>query len=308
MKCIICDGEDFKLKFSGRDLLHDLDGNFQLFECKNCKLVTLDPKLTDDEFEKYYPNDYLSFPLSIETEKNLFKKIDRQFGVNKRVNRILKKEKKSGKILDIGCATGIFLNEMKNKGWDCYGVEPNNFAANYGKEYFDLNIINKPFEQTNFLNSFFDVVTMWDVLEHVENPDLVAKELYRILKPDGLLVVSMPNSDSIECKIFGKYWAGWDIPRHNNIFDSKNINNYFSKYNLYSEGISSFTGRHGVIVLSINFYLNQKKYPKKIKKIINLVIKSTIARVITYPYYMIIDRLNKSSIMTLFIRKRKFDL
>jgi len=304
MKCINCKGDNFQLKFIGRDLLLDLDGNFQLFECKGCKLVTLQPKLSENDLEKYYPEEYLSFPLSINKEKKILKKIDRQFGVAKRVKRVIQKEKNPGKILDIGCATGIFLNEMQKKGWECFGVEPNNFAATYGKENFKLNIVNKTFEKTKFSDSFFDVITMWDVLEHVENPDLVVRELNRILKPGGLLVISMPNSDSLECKIFGKYWAGWDIPRHCNIFNAKNAVSFFSIYDIYPEEISSFTGRHGVLVLSLNFYMNQKKISKKIKKIVNLFIKSPIARGITYPYYMIIDRLNLSSIMTLFLRRR----
>ena len=304
MKCIICGSEDFVLKFTGRDLLLNLQVDFHLYECKKCKLVTLEPKLSADELDKYYPKEYISFPLSIGSERNIFRKIDRQFGVDKRVARILRKQKIPGKILDIGCATGVFLNEMKNKGWESYGIEPNAFAANYAKDQFGLKITNKSFEESNFSGSYFDVITMWDVLEHVINPDWVLHEVYRILKPNGLLVISMPNSDSIDRKIFGKYWAGWDIPRHNNVFNSKNINSYLSKFNFHLEEISSFTGRHGVLVLSINFYLNKKKQSEKVKRIINFIIKSIIIRVLTYPYFMIIDRFNKSSIMTLFARKK----
>lgn len=304
MKCIVCESEDFFRKFTGRDLLLNLERDFHLFECKKCKLVTLEPKLSADELEKFYPKEYISFPLSISSERNIFSKIDRQFGVDKRVARILRKQKIPGKILDIGCATGVFLNEMKNKGWESYGIEPNAFAANYAKDQFGLKITNISFEESNFSGSFFDVITMWDVLEHVISPDWVLQEIYRILKPNGLLVISMPNSDSIDRKIFGKYWAGWDIPRHNNVFNSKNINSYLSKFNFHLEEISSFTGRHGVLVLSINFYLNKKKQSEKVKRIINIIIKSIFVRALTYPYFMIIDRFNKSSIMTLFARKK----
>jgi len=304
MKCIVCESEDFVLKFTGRDLLLNLEGDFHLFECKKCKLVTLEPKLSADELDKFYPKEYISFPLSISSERNIFRKIDRQFGVVKRVARILRKQKVPGKILDIGCATGVFLNEMKNKGWESYGIEPNAFAANYAKDQFGLKITNKSFEESNFSGSYFDVITMWDVLEHVISPDWVLQEVYRILKPNGLLVISMPNSDSIDRKIFGKYWAGWDIPRHNNVFNSKNINSYLSKFNFHLEEISSFTGRHGVLVLSINFYLNKIKQSERGKRIINFFMKSIFVRAVTYPYFMIIDRFNKSSIMTLFARKK----
>lgn len=303
MHCILCESEKITKLFTGNDLLHSIKGEFELFECQNCKLVWLYPPLKDTELEKYYPEDYVSFPKAIDTEKNLLRKLDRQFGVSKRAKRVMQKGEKAGKILDVGCATGIFLNEMKKYGWDCYGIEPSAYAAHYAQEFFGIQVSNCLFEDNDYPDSFFNVITMWDVLEHVPSPQLALDEVNRLLKPNGLLVLSMPNTNAWEKIFFGKYWAGWDIPRHTYIFNDKNISDLLIHHNFRINEISSFTGRHGVLYLSTLFWLNSNQFPVYIKNSILFLVKSIVARILTYPYYMIADRINKSSIMTVFSRK-----
>lgn len=303
MQCPICKNIKTEEFFIGRDLLHNQESNFKLYRCKTCNLVLLESALNEKELEKYYPKDYISFPKAIQNEKNIIRKFDRQFGVNKRVNRVLQKTKQTGKILDIGCATGIFLNEMKKKGWDSYGIEPSTHAADYARHTYGLEIYNGMLEKDIFPESFFDVITMWDVLEHVPDPWDIVANVWKLLKPNGLFVISMPNTLAWEQQFFGKYWAGWDIPRHTYIFNNENIYNLLESNNFTVSEISSFTGRHGVFVLSVKFWLNFINAPKFIKNTTLFLARSIIARIISYPFYMVADRKNRSSIMTVFSRK-----
>lgn len=98
-----------------------------------------------------------------------------------------------GKVLDIGCSTGDFLRIMKGYGYDCYGVELNKPLAEYARESFGANIRIAPVEKANFPEDFFDLVTLWEVIEHTANPGVVLKECFRILKKGGLLCMIVPN-------------------------------------------------------------------------------------------------------------------
>lgn len=305
MKCFLCHSKEVKNLFQGRDLLHGVDGSFCLVECQQCGMVWISPVLQPEEIDRYYPPGYISFPPAIEDEKNSLRRMDRQLGVDKRTRRVIAHAGRPGKVLDVGSATGIFLNAMKQHGWDCYGIEPSTHAADYAIKRFGLNVFTGFFEESQYPEASFDVITMWDVLEHLANPQEALEKVRKLLKPGGLFVISMPNSSAWERYVFGKYWAGWDVPRHFFIYSESNATRFLSENGFQVENVSSFTGRHGVLVLCIQFWLNDHQLPAWLKKAISFVAKSIPARMLTYPYYMVADRLNKSSTMVVFARKRE---
>jgi len=120
----------------------------------------------------------------------------------------------NGKLLDIGCGTGSFLASMKRSGWGAYGVELSPVACEYAERNEGLNVFNGTVEDASFPNDFFDAVTMLQVLEHTQDPAGTLREVYRILKADGLLTIGVPNAASWESKLFGSRWGPWEIPRH----------------------------------------------------------------------------------------------
>jgi SAM-dependent methyltransferase len=125
-------------------------------------------------------------------------------------------------ILDVGCGSGQFLYEMKELGLKVYGVEPGKFNK-AGNERHNLNIKNNDLISARFPPNYFDIITINQVLEHIPNPSETIKELFRVLNKDGVLIIGVPNTNSLAYNLFKKYWYQLDVPRH--LFD-------FSKDNL----------------------------------------------------------------------------
>lgn len=302
--CVNCGENNFKKIHSGKDRLHGLPGEFSLDQCCSCGLHTVHPRLSLTESAKYYPSNYISYPIAPEDEKSFFSRWDRIYGRNKRCREILKRVGPGGRVLDIGCATGIFLSGMQKKGWECYGLEPSEYAAQYAHNRFGLEIFNGYLDDAPYPENFFDLITLWDVLEHLPDPAASLKKIQRLLKPGGWLVLSLPNTKAWECVWFGKYWVGWDVPRHYNIFSPDTIIQFLNKCDFITREIASFTGRHGAMVISLEFLLNDQPFKAQWKKLFLDIMRSIPVRIITYPYYSIADLLNRSSVMNIFAQQK----
>jgi len=125
-------------------------------------------------------------------------------------------------LLDIGCGEGFFLFNASRMGYTVKGVELSQEAGEYARREFDLDIETKPFEEAEFRENYFDVVTLWQVLEHVPHPLVILKEVHRILKPGGLVAVSTPDFGGVPAKILRRRW--WNIRRlHINQFTTKTL-------------------------------------------------------------------------------------
>ena len=101
-----------------------------------------------------------------------------------------------GKILDLGCFCGVFLNEASQAGWECYGIEPLIMPAIYARGNYNLNVITDTLRNDSYSPEFFDVVTTFQVFEHLIFPDEELRKIQRILKPGGLLMIEVPNIDT----------------------------------------------------------------------------------------------------------------
>jgi 2-polyprenyl-3-methyl-5-hydroxy-6-metoxy-1,4-benzoquinol methylase len=112
--------------------------------------------------------------------------------------------------LDIGAGTGDFLKLAKDNGWDVKGVEPNDGASNLArKKNIEIcETIDKLSGET------FDVVTLWHVLEHLPDLEIITKKIEDLIKPGGILIVAVPNFKSYDAKYYKNYWAAYDTPRH----------------------------------------------------------------------------------------------
>ena len=214
MGCNICGKNSFKILYqgkNGKDYRYYSSGNHgRIVRCDNCGLIYVNPieKGIEKNYETIEDRDYLK---SKEARTETFKRDLRE----------IEKYKKKGKILDIGCGPGLFLKVAKDNEWEDYGVELSKWAFDYGKN-MGVNIINKRLEKVKFNDEFFDVITLWDVIEHVENPSGLLLEIKRILKNDGIIVLNTPNIGSAFAKIMGKRW--WNLMgMHIYYFDKKTI-------------------------------------------------------------------------------------
>ena len=129
---------------------------------------------------------------------------------------------KSGKLLDVGAATGFFLNLARNRGWEPFGVELSDYAASIGRAK-GLNIMTGVLAGGEFPESFFDVITLWDVIEHMPDPRSTLRELQRTLKPGGLIAINTPDSSSLIAKALGKSWHLVVPPEHLNLFHRQSL-------------------------------------------------------------------------------------
>jgi 2-polyprenyl-3-methyl-5-hydroxy-6-metoxy-1,4-benzoquinol methylase len=143
--------------------------------------------------------------------------------------KLIAKYKSGGKVLDTGCSSGGFLSTMKGPNWQLYGIEMEGSTAeraraNTGAEVFVGDVVDAP-----YLRESFDVITCFDVLEHVYSPRQFLSKVKEWLKPGGLYYAMMPNIDSWEAKLFGSYWFGLELPRHITHFSPRSLRHLLTK-------------------------------------------------------------------------------
>jgi len=158
---------------------------FNIVKCKKCGLVYVNPRQMGEKLLEKYEQPIL--------EDNFQSMKDQRISNFKRNLYSLRHFKKGGKILDIGCSYGIFLDIARKDGWDTFGVELSKAASTYAKNKLGLNVFCGALEDAKFENSSFDAITMWEVLEHVPDPTSFLKEVNRILKNNGVIGISVPN-------------------------------------------------------------------------------------------------------------------
>jgi SAM-dependent methyltransferase len=205
VKCNLCGGQDYKRLFFARDYLLPREEEFQLVKCPQCGLVFLNPRPSTCEIGHYYPQGFFYNP-------NIKK--EAEYGDEKKVD-IIERLKKGKCILDIGCAKGEFLGKMQSKGWEVFGVDISTMASTYAREKLGIkNIYNQDLLDVNLPEHYFDVVTLWHVIEHLPDPLGTLKKISRLLKEDGILIIECPNFDSLARRIFKNKWFPLFIPRH----------------------------------------------------------------------------------------------
>jgi len=206
--------------------------------CKNCHLIYMNPMEKASRTNEYY---YKAKNTHAPTIRECYLRT-----AESQV-RLIQKYASGTSLLDIGCAQGFFLFSASKAGYTTKGIEISQDAAAYAIKEFGLDVEAKPFEEMRFSESSFDIVTLWQVLEHVPYPLMVLKEVHRILKPGGLVVASTPNIESTPAKILRKKW--WDIKRlHINQFTTKTLTDIL--HNAGFKKMSSVSYR-GFVSLSI---------------------------------------------------------
>jgi 2-polyprenyl-3-methyl-5-hydroxy-6-metoxy-1,4-benzoquinol methylase len=200
----------------------------RIVRCQNCGLVYQNPRPSLSEISVHYPPEsefYCENP-SADAPALLRRVIT--LGLDKR-SALVNRWKPMGRLLDIGCSVGLFLENMASRpGWQVMGVEPSSIAANIAHKH-GLDVFTGTLQQASFPNDSFDVVTMWDVLEHLHDPIASLVEIRRILNTNGVLVVRVPNLDSWNARVFGQYWAGLDAPRHLYVFSEDTLQRLLTK-------------------------------------------------------------------------------
>ena len=217
--CDLCGGNKPEVLYCGKDWKQPIDLSVRLVRCQECGLIYLSPRPDVQEISKYYSEDYPCYRQAIEDEPSAFLRFIRHRNQTNRRKIVEQKlGRTKGDVLDVGCSTGLFLFEMQRAGWHAQGVEPNAFAAEYARQRFNLEIFEGYLEEADFTVQSFDLITYWDVLEHTFSPLNELKISACLLKPGGIIVLNIPNWNSIGRRVFGPHWVGYDPPRHLYVF------------------------------------------------------------------------------------------
>lgn len=214
--CVCCDGTLFPFLEAVTDTRFGVEGNFAIYKCNHCGLVQLNLCPSDSELKSLYET-YYNF---VGSKKSLYTKLRRTFleSVFYRLwmaidgDICFHSRRGNGRLLDIGCNEGQGLQIYKQNGFMAEGLELNDRAASEARKrgfrvYADSLETFQP-EQS------YDVVVLSHVLEHSLNPREMLTHVARILKPDGQVWISCPNSGSWLRTLFGHYWINWHVPFH----------------------------------------------------------------------------------------------
>lgn len=296
--CPLCGSKDSEMLFTNTDRLHGIPGIFVLNKCANCSVYFLSPRPALNDLPRYYPDNYLPHQaievVSDSKLKNNVRDIIRNTILyeNYHLNTYTDKSRlkspllsklfsyllfpvwkyaryglpmvsfpkyiEGGRVLDIGCGNGNYLRILREFGWDTFGIEPSETAAESGKKQFGLNIVTGTVLDHKFPDNYFHVISMNHVLEHLHNPVQVLTEIKRIVRTDGTIAIRTPNMDSFGYKIFGKNWLHIDTPRHLMLYSKDSFSWLCKKVGLDIQYFDTAPGSN-VLASSLEYARRDKK-------------------------------------------------
>ena len=233
--CPICTRE-MKFKFVTKDYLVTGE-SFDIVECEACSIRTTTPFPDKKIIGNYYSSDdYISHDDKVSGIFDSIYGLVRTYQLNKKKKLIGKYFNKSnGKILDIGCGAGDFLQYMKENHWNINGVDTSNKARKIANKKLNIKVMD-PKDWINNKEKY-DVITCWHSLEHVHEPWVYLDKIKKSLTLDGFLIVALPNYQSTDAKIYKEFWAAYDTPRHLYHFTIKSMNKTIKPHGLNIESI-----------------------------------------------------------------------
>lgn len=232
MKCKFCSKNNLKLLFaSNKNDQEEVASHFactnsefgnhgDIVSCPDCGIIYLNEDLSQEKISTYYevvedPTYFVEQPAREKTFKRYLNNLEKISG-------------KKGKLLDIGTHTGLFVKLAKDSGWEATGVEPNKWSVDFAKKNYGITLLNKSFTKNLFKPNTFDVITMWDVIEHFTDPIGELKKIFFYLKPGGVLAFSTVDPNSILAKLMGTKWP-WYMEMHRVFLDRKSAKFYLEK-------------------------------------------------------------------------------
>lgn len=267
-KCLVCASTKFRPLYTSPDRMFDISGSFSYKQCVSCGLAFLDPQPDEKTLRKHYPTEHY-FAYDKEGKGGVIGSI-REYLVKRVYNptplsRVLTtllnttfatpSYRKGGKILDIGCGTGDMLILLKELGWDVYGIDIDKKAIDKAKTRGLRNLRVGTYKDVDaYPDNYFDSIRLYHVIEHIDDPSLCLKILYKKLKPNGELFLCTPSFESPIQKVFGTYWSALDAPRHLYLFTPKTLALVAKKYNFVVLSVSYDSAR--AIAGSLRYIVN----------------------------------------------------
>jgi 2-polyprenyl-3-methyl-5-hydroxy-6-metoxy-1,4-benzoquinol methylase len=299
--CCVCGADDARPYVEAWDRSHGQPGRFRFVACRGCGHVYLNPRPTQAEIGAYYPASYKEYTTRVDDEPNPFTRWNRQYGMAKRC-RVVTDRRPPGRLLDVGCGTGLFLDAMRRRGWEVHGEDMTPVAARLARERFGLEVFEGTLEQARYPDQHFDAVTLWNVIEHVPDPPATIREIGRILRPGGLIVMGTPNVDALDARLFGRYWALWEAPRHFNVFSPESLGRVLRQNGFQSVTAQSVVGTWFGTITSLQYIWEERRGVELTpgfgdRPYWDTSLPLQAVRLLALPYNWLTDRLGAGSTM-----------
>ncbi|MFI8983284.1 class I SAM-dependent methyltransferase [Ectopseudomonas khazarica] len=207
-----CQPQDHVLLI-GRDRIHNIPGKFSICRCAECGLQRTNPRPTASTIGVYYPSDYQPYHVTAKKDVKSASKV-KSFVFE--VLGLRSKELPAiqpGKMLEIGCSSGAYMEEARDLGWAVDGVEFSEVAASSARAK-GFSVLSGPIEEVDLPEQEYDIVTAWMVLEHLHDPLSSLRKLRRVVKPSGYLVASVPDASSLARYVFKERCYDLHLPAH----------------------------------------------------------------------------------------------
>ena len=217
ISCPLCESGEASPFIRTRDYPLRLPGAYTYVRCAHCGLVYLNPRPTWKERQQHYSIRYPGY-YDRTNENSYFQRRAAEFGLWKRW-RVVAPFVSNGRLLDVGCGTGDFMSWFQShSGGQAFGVDRNPEIGQPAQQGARARIMIGSADRLAFPNETFEVVMLWTVLEHLENPLPSLRECVRVLRQGGILVVRTVAIESWGARWFGPYWVGYDAPRILTVF------------------------------------------------------------------------------------------
>ena len=199
--CAICGGSSFRPSLSCE--------GFSYVRCVSCGLVQMNPQPLTEEIRHRYNTDYLAYETANEEAFLNLQRLALKDADFVELEKTLLPKPASGarpRVLDIGCAIGSLLALLRERGWVTTGVEISVPQAEYARQKRNLDVLSLPLEENHFPAAFFNVVLASHLIEHLNDPSGLVREVRRILTPGGRFFVTTPNIAGFQARLFGSSW------------------------------------------------------------------------------------------------------
>jgi len=214
--CPACDQPDYRVLFHATDRLYrTTEETFRLVQCRGCGLIRLDPWPSPGQLRRYYPDQYWFAPGACAADR--LEEAWRRLVLSDHlefVRRALRDSGESGLVLDVGCGGGLFLRLLRERGLPVLGLDLSPQAAAVAWKHNQVPAACAPLHAAPLPAGSCALITMFHVLEHLENPPAYLEAARSLLKPEGRLVVQTPNAACWQFLLLGENWSGLDVPRH----------------------------------------------------------------------------------------------
>lgn len=273
--------------------MHGVPGEFSLWKC-SCSLIFINPQPDEEEIAKYYPQDYKPYEESNSSfTDRLIEKLEKVY-YDPNQSWLLKSlffplrplvrgalVKPGARLLDVGCGAGSFLKKMEKYGMEVYGVDFSKVAVSRARTS-GLNVFHGSLEKAKFSDEYFDVITLNHVFEHLHDPLKTLRELKRILKTKGTIIMGVPNANAIGYKIFGSNYVQIDSPRHLFLFSHKVLQAFAKKVDLKIFR-KRFQSLPGFSLVTFDYWLNRFRQ-KKILGVNSWLFNKTLLKLCLFPF------------------------